>query len=108
VDKPAQLWSNNLFNPKLNVVVMVTGWTTDINETIDSASMIYESYKARSDSNFILLDSARYIDTLYTWSAFNTKQLGDYLGEALAKLIDFVPLDKIHVIGKLHLFKINL
>jgi hypothetical protein len=79
---------------------MVTGWTTDINETIDSASTIYEGYKARGDSNFILLDSARYVDTLYTWSAFNTNQLGEYLGDALAELVNLIPLAKIHVIGK--------
>jgi Lipase len=109
VTDPIKLWSTELFNPKLRVVVMVTGWTTDINETIDSASTIYEGYKTRGDSNFILLDSARYIDTLYTWSAFNTNQLGEYLGDALAELINFVPLEKIHVVGKkLKYFEFNI
>jgi hypothetical protein len=71
--EPDRLWSNAMFNRDLKVVIMVSGWTTDINFTIDSAAGIYEAYKARGDSNFILLDSARYIDTLYTWSAFNNQ-----------------------------------
>jgi pancreatic lipase-related protein 2 len=97
--EPDRLWSNAMFNRDLKVVIMVSGWTTDINFTIDSAAGIYEAYKARGDSNFILLDSARYIDTLYTWSAFNTQRLGDYLGKALADLVGLVPLGKIHLIG---------
>jgi lipoprotein lipase len=93
------LWANAMFNWNLKVVVVVTGWTTDLNYTNGAAGVIYEAYRARGDSNFIVLDTARYIDTLYTWSAFNTQLLGDYLGDALADLIGLVPLDRIHLIG---------
>jgi predicted lipoprotein len=78
---------------------MITGWNTDINETNDAASSLWEAFKSRGDSNFILIDTARYVDTLYAWSAFNTQELGKAVGKGLAELINYFPLKNIHVMG---------
>lgn len=93
------LWAHEKFDPKKKVVVMVTGWTTDIDEENTAADELWKAYKSRGDVNFILIDTARYVDTLYTWSAFNTRELGKAVGEGLAELINYVPLENIHLMG---------
>lgn len=93
------LWAHEKFDPKKKVIVMVTGWTTDIAEENTAADELWKAYKSRDDTNFILIDTARYVDTLYAWSAFNTKELGKAVGEGLAELINYVPLENIHLMG---------
>lgn len=94
-----KLWAHEKFDPKKNTVVMITGWTSDIDSENTAASELWKAYKSRNDTNFILIDTARYVDTLYAWSAFNTQQLGKAVGEGLAELIKYVPLETIHVMG---------
>lgn len=94
-----KLWIHPKFNTKKNVVIMVTGWNSDINDTNTAAEVLSGAYNKRGDTNFILIDTARYVDTLYAWSAFNTQELGEGLGKGLAELINYVPLEKIHVMG---------
>jgi lipoprotein lipase len=94
-----QLWKHEKFDPKKNVVIMVTGWTTDIEDENEAAGVLGRAYKERGDTNFILIDTARYVDTLYAWSAFNTQELGKGLGIGLAELIKVLPLEKIHLMG---------
>ncbi|KAI9589045.1 hypothetical protein GQX74_007214 [Glossina fuscipes] len=50
-------------------------------------------------SKKVAVDVARYVDTLYTWSALNTDILGKYIAEGLKFLIDVVPVKNIHLIG---------
>lgn len=45
------------------------------------------------------IDSGAYIDTLYSWSAFNTEPIGVLIAEALADLTATYPVEKIHLIG---------
>lgn len=40
------------------------------------------------------------MDTLYTWSAFNTEEIGKVIADSLAYLIKTYPIEKIHLIGK--------
>lgn len=94
------LWSNDLFNKNFNTVILVTGWTSNINEPNRAIDTIYNAYKARGGYNFVVIDTAEYVDTLYTWSAFNTNDLGKGLADGLQGLIKYVPLEKIHLIGK--------
>lgn len=94
-----ELWRHPSFNPKAKTVILITGWTTDINETNTAVDLLSEAYKARGDTNFVFIDTARFVDTLYTWSAFNTKELGDEIGKGLALLAQLVPAENIHVIG---------
>lgn len=97
--KSEDLWTHPKFNTKYNVTVLVTGWASDIGEQNSAVDSISEAYKARGKNNFIVLDTAKFVDTLYTWSALNTEELGSFLGKALAKLNQKVPLSKIHLIG---------
>lgn len=45
------------------------------------------------------MDAARFVDTLYTWSAFNTEEIGENIALGLVKLLDLMPVDNIHLIG---------
>jgi hypothetical protein len=94
-----ELWTNPAFNDSLDVVIMVTGWTSDINDSNACIDTIWDSYKQRGNVNFVVIDTARYVDTLYSWSAFNTNELGEGLATGLAELVNYVPLEKIHLIG---------
>ena len=99
ITESIKLWKHEKFDPNKNVVIMVTGWNTDIDEENAAAGILGKAYLSRGDTNFILIDTARYVDTLYAWSAFNTQELGKGLGTGLAELIKVVPLEKIHVMG---------
>jgi Lipase len=99
ITESIKLWRHEKFDPKKNVVIMVTGFTTDINEENTAAAVLGGAYMKRGDTNFILIDTARYVDTLYAWSAFNTQELGKGLGKGLAELINVVPMEKIHLMG---------
>ncbi|KAG5683706.1 hypothetical protein PVAND_012972 [Polypedilum vanderplanki] len=99
VTQSALLWAHPLFDPKKKVVIMITGWNSNIANENTAADELWKAYKSRGDNNFILIDTARYVDTLYAWSAFNTRQLGEAIGKGLAELIEFVPLENIHVMG---------
>ena len=99
ISEPLKLWKHESFDPTKKVIVLVTGWTTDINDSNNAADVLYNAYNSRGDYNFILIDTARYVDTLYAWSAFNTNELGEGLGDGLSQLVDIVPLDNIHLMG---------
>lgn len=99
ITESIKLWKHEKFDPKQRVVVLVTGWTTDIDEKNSAASALWAAYKSRGDTNFVLIDTARYVDTLYAWSAFNTQSLGEGLGKGLAELAKVVPLENIHLMG---------
>lgn len=99
ITESGKLWQHEKFDPHKKVVVMVTGWTSDIDSENSAASALWQAYMARGDTNFVLIDTARYVDTLYAWSAFNTAELGAGLGKGLAELIKYVPLDNIHLMG---------
>ncbi|XP_053672840.1 vitellogenin-1-like [Anopheles nili] len=93
------LWMDELFNKSHDTVILVTGWTSNVNEPNRAIDTIYNAYKARGGYNFVVIDTAEYVDTLYTWSAFNTNDLGQGLADGLKRLIKYVPLEKIHLIG---------
>lgn len=94
-----KLWNHPKFDLTKKVVVMVTGWRSDISKENSAADTLSEAYKTRGDTNFVLIDTALYVDTLYSWSAFNTVELGKSVGRGLAELIKFVPLANIHLMG---------
>jgi hypothetical protein len=68
ITESVRLWNHPKFDSKKKVVIMVTGWNTDIAEENTAASVLGEVYMKRGDTNFVLVDTARYVDTLYTWS----------------------------------------
>ncbi|XP_037921197.1 vitellogenin-2-like [Hermetia illucens] len=93
------MWGHSAFDPTKKVVILTTGWTTDLKEPRNDINTLAEAYFCRGDSNFVVVDSARFIDTLYTWSAFNTEEIGESIGKGLAELIKVVPRENIHLIG---------
>lgn len=50
-----------------------------------------------------VFDTAHFIDSLYTWSAFNTEGVGKIVGGAVAELTKVIDVDKVHLIGKLEI-----
>lgn len=93
------LWKNPLFNPSHNTVILVTGWTSNINGSNRAIDTIFNAYQARGGYNFVVIDTSDYVDTLYTWSAFNTNSLGIELANGLQDLLKYIPVEKIHLIG---------
>lgn len=48
------LWSNPLFNDSHDTVILVTGWTSNINGSNKAIDTIYNAYRARGGYNFVL------------------------------------------------------
>ncbi|XP_034485363.1 vitellogenin-1 [Drosophila innubila] len=93
-----KMWNSPSFDPTKRVVILATGWTTQVNDT-ETIDKMAQAYNCRGDSNFVALDAASFVDTLYSWSAFNTDEIGLHLAHGLVKLLDVVSVDKIHLIG---------
>lgn len=51
---PELLWKHNKFRPELKSVILVTGWTSNINETNDAMNTLWNAYKCRGGVNFIV------------------------------------------------------
>lgn len=95
-----KMWSNSAFNKNWPTTIFITGWLTDLKHPRDKAiETMKKAYDARGKNNFIVLDSTGFVDTLYTWSAFNTEEIGVWVGKALAKLVSNYPIENIHVMG---------
>ncbi|XP_001354610.2 vitellogenin-3 [Drosophila pseudoobscura] len=92
------MWKSPEFNPKKKVVILATGWTTTVNGS-DTIDVLSKAYNCRGDVNFVAVDAARFVDTLYTWSAFNTEEIGENIAHGLVHLLDLVPVENIHLIG---------
>ncbi|XP_002042358.2 vitellogenin-1 [Drosophila sechellia] len=95
---PESMWKSPLFDVKKKVVILATGWTTTVNGS-DTIEVFSKAYNCRGDVNFVAVDAARFVDTLYTWSAFNTEEIGENIALGLVKLLDLVPVENIHLIG---------
>uniref|UniRef100_A0A7G3B8S6 Putative vitellogenin n=1 Tax=Lutzomyia longipalpis TaxID=7200 RepID=A0A7G3B8S6_LUTLO len=97
MDRLAQHPSFNKNNP---VVILITGWLSNSeNKTNEAADTIYSAYKCRGNTNFILVDTADYVGTLYAWSALNTEDLGAILAPAINALTKHANISQFHVMG---------
>lgn len=54
LQQPALLWKKTEFNTKYPLVVFVTGWTTNFNETNEALETMYKAYECRGDINFVV------------------------------------------------------
>lgn len=55
LNEPDKLWALADFNTELPLVILVTGWTTNFNESANSAlDTVYEAYKCRGGVNFVV------------------------------------------------------
>ncbi|XP_062139643.1 vitellogenin-1 [Drosophila sulfurigaster albostrigata] len=93
-----KMWNSPEFDRNKKVVILATGWTTRVNDT-DTIDGFARAYNCRGDVNFVAVDAASFVDTLYSWSAFNTDEIGKHLARGLVKLLDVVDVSKIHLIG---------
>ncbi|XP_073830214.1 vitellogenin-1-like [Musca autumnalis] len=96
--KADEMWKSPEFDPNKKVVMLATGWTTTVNET-ESVDLFAKAYACRGDVNFVAIDAGSFVDTLYTWSAFNTEELGMHIAKGLEQLEKIVPVKNIHLIG---------
>jgi lipoprotein lipase len=95
-----QILTHPSFNKEWNTVIFITGWLTDLTQPVFlTIRTMRDAYMARGKTNFIVLDSAGYLNTLYSWAAFNTEAIGDEFGKSIAKMTKNYSYDKIHVIG---------
>ncbi|XP_052848649.1 LOW QUALITY PROTEIN: phospholipase A1 1 [Drosophila gunungcola] len=94
----SKLWKHSRFSKGRKVVILATGWTNTVNES-SAILMISKAFMCRGDVNFVIVDAADYVDTLYSWSALNTDLIGEHIGVGLTHLIELTPLRNIHLIG---------
>ncbi|XP_031628395.1 hepatic triacylglycerol lipase-like [Contarinia nasturtii] len=100
LNKPQQLWLLKEFNPRFPLVMVIAGWTSNVNDGGSPAlDVVYAAYRCRGNVNFVTVDTAGLIDTLYTWAAFNTEEIGNVISESLTYLVKIYPMQKIHLIG---------
>lgn len=66
----------------------------------------FEMHNIRNDV-LKVIDTDTTVDSLYAWSAYNTKTVGKILGEALVGLRNLVGLDNIHIIGTYFYFNVR-
>ncbi|XP_059620322.1 vitellogenin-1-like [Phlebotomus argentipes] len=87
------------FNKEHPVIIFITGWLTKDNTENAAAREMAKAYSCRGGHNFIHLNTEDYLDNLYMWSALNTENIGEAVAPYVAKLLKFVDINKIHVIG---------
>ncbi|KAH8305842.1 hypothetical protein KR059_012771 [Drosophila kikkawai] len=95
----SKLWRHSRFSKGRKVVILATGWTNTVNES-SAIAMISKAFMCRGDVNFVIVDAADYVDTLYSWSALNTDVIGEHIGVGLTHLVELTPLRNIHLIGE--------
>lgn len=56
IEKPEELWQHPEFNRNLETAILVTGWFSNINSTmeIDAMETVWKAYKCRGNINFIV------------------------------------------------------
>lgn len=54
LEKPEQLWSNAEFKKDLPLILLITGWTTNFNDTNNALDTVYAAYKCRGNVNFVV------------------------------------------------------
>ncbi|XP_030571402.1 vitellogenin-1-like [Drosophila novamexicana] len=96
--KAEKLWNHPKFRQNHKLVILATGWTNTVNDSATIA-MISRAFMCRPAVNFVIVDAAYYVDTLYKWSALNTDLIGEHLAVGLQHLIKVMPLMDIHLIG---------
>uniref|UniRef100_A0A1L8DJ91 Putative vitellogenin-1 n=3 Tax=Nyssomyia neivai TaxID=330878 RepID=A0A1L8DJ91_9DIPT len=87
------------FKKENKLVIFITGWLTKDNTENDAAREMAKAYACRGNHTFIHLNTNDYLDNLYTWSALNTEDIGFAVAPYVAKMLDFVDISQIHVIG---------
>lgn len=56
LEQPKELWKKTEFNAHYPLVIFVTGWTTNFNETNAALDTLYKAYECRGDVNFVVCE----------------------------------------------------
>lgn len=94
----ANLWYNPEFNRNDPVMVLATGWSEKPDRS-EAVQAFAQAVQCRGQINLLVIDSGAYVNTLYTWSSYNTEFVGQHVGYALGQLLRVVPIDSLHLIG---------
>ncbi|XP_073835542.1 vitellogenin-1-like [Musca autumnalis] len=97
LQQPENLVNLPEFDINKKVVIFLSGWATTGSE--DHIQELANAYNCRGDYNFVYLNIADKIETLYIWSALNTEEIGKAVAESLNKLTSSVSIENIHLIG---------
>lgn len=66
LDSPEELWALKEFDPKLPLVMVITGWTTNFNDTENpTLDKIYAAYRCRGNVNFVVVYSDLVFQALF-------------------------------------------
>lgn len=58
LNQPEKLWSLKEFDRELPLIMMITGWTTNFNDTENpTLDKIYAAYRCRGNYNFVTVDT---------------------------------------------------
>ncbi|XP_060656237.1 vitellogenin-1 [Drosophila nasuta] len=93
-----KLWMHPKFRQNRKLVILATGWTNTVNDS-SAIAMISKAFMCRPGVNFVIVDAAYYVDTLYKWSALNTDLIGEQVAMGLQHLNKAMPWMDIHLIG---------
>ncbi|KAH8274208.1 hypothetical protein KR018_007768, partial [Drosophila ironensis] len=91
------LWTHSGFHQDEPTVLFITGFRTSINDS--GAGAVAKAYTCRGDTNFVVLDAANFLDTLYSWSALNTEAIGEAVAKALMQLDQDYITNNLHIVG---------
>uniref|UniRef100_A0A1I8N4M5 Lipase domain-containing protein n=1 Tax=Musca domestica TaxID=7370 RepID=A0A1I8N4M5_MUSDO len=98
IAQPEQLVNLEEFDAEKKVVIFVSGWGSDGKE--DSYIQDFaNAFFCRGEHNVVYINTGNSVQTLYTWSAFNTEEVGNILAESLKGLTESVPVENIHLVG---------
>uniref|UniRef100_A0A6B2EF13 Putative lipase n=1 Tax=Phlebotomus kandelakii TaxID=1109342 RepID=A0A6B2EF13_9DIPT len=87
------------FKKENPVVIFITGWLTKDNTENAAARDLAKAYNCRGNHNFIHLNTDNYLDNFYMWSALNTEDIGQAVAPNVAKLLNYIDIEQIHIIG---------
>ncbi|XP_011185240.1 vitellogenin-1-like [Zeugodacus cucurbitae] len=97
VKDPSGLQLDPDFNTLRNTILFATGWTTTVSHRHHDG--LSKAYNCRGDTNYLALDVGDYLDTLYSWSAQNTDNIGKYVAQGIQRLSLFMDISKLHLMG---------
>ncbi|XP_061386580.1 vitellogenin-1-like [Musca vetustissima] len=98
LQQPEELVNLEEFDIEKKVVILVSGWGSDGNKSTYIQDFA-DAFNCRGEHNFVYLNTGDSIQTLYSWSAFNTDEIGNILAESLQRLTQCIPVENIHLIG---------
>ncbi|CAD7091351.1 unnamed protein product [Hermetia illucens] len=87
------------FIPNVDLVLFIPGWTQNDGAFDNVTQVLVNAFGQKYDRVFAVMDLGASLNNLYTWSAYNAREVGNLLGIALSKIVAKVKPENIHLIG---------